>query len=121
MKTFDSFEKAFKWIETGIQKGKENAVESVSEQIYKDSRDYTYYGDSNYHMYQSGEMHSDFQKGLVIERTPYVRRRYYEGGTPGKNSPALAQARWFEKAFDAYKKDYQTMLKNAIVEALKKG
>ena len=121
MKKFNNFNDAMKWIEKDIiKKGSQKADPIIAEQIYKDSREFTYYGDSNYHMYQSGELHSDFEKGLVIERTPYVRRRYYEGGTPGKNSPALAQARWFEKTFDTYKDDYQKMLVNSLNEA-KKG
>ena len=121
MKVFKSFDECFKWIESSVEKAKETAVPIIAEQIYKDSKEFAYFGDSNYHMYQSGEMHSQFEEGLVIERTPYVRRRYYEGGKPGKNSPAQAQARWFEATYKKYKKDYQTMLKNAIIQEIKKG
>ncbi len=56
-------------------------------------------------MYASGEIYSQFEKGLVIERTPYVRRRYYEGGKAGAGN-RKAQPRWFEKTINKHKKDY---------------
>ncbi len=118
MKTFDSFDKAFKWIQKDvIEKAEEKAVPIIAEQIYKDSNEFTYRESGT--MYQSGEMHSQFEDGLVIERTPYVRRRYYEGGKAGAGN-SQAQPRWFEKTFKKYKKDYQQMLVNSINEA-KKG
>lgn len=121
MKVFKDFKSATNWIKNSIQKGSDDAVETISEQIYKDSNDFTYRESGT--MYQSGEMHSKFYlfgEGYVIERTPYVRRRYYEGGTPGAGN-RQAQPRWFDKTFAKYKKDYQQMYVNAIVQALKKG
>lgn len=118
MKKFNNFNDAMKWIEKDIiKKGSQKAIPVIAEQIYKDSNEFTYRESGS--MYQSGEMHSQFKDGLVIERTPYVRRRYYEGGTPGAGNKN-AQPRWFEKTFDTYKDDYQKMLVNSLNEA-KKG
>lgn len=115
MRKFDSLEKALNWVEKDVvKKAQEKAISSIAEQIYKDSNEFTYRDTGQ--MYQSGEMHSQFEKGLVIERSPYVRRRYYEGGKAGVGN-RQAQPRWFEKTFNKYKKDYQTMLVNAINDA----
>ena len=57
---------------------------------------------------EADKMVSDFQKGYVIERSPYVRRRYYEGGKPGAGN-RKAEPRWFDKTWNKYKEDYQGM------------
>ena len=69
-------------------------------------------------MYQSGA-NSNFKNGLITERTPYVRRRYFEGGRAGAGN-RNAQPRWFEKTVAKYKKDYQNMASKAI-DMAKKG
>lgn len=118
MKVFKDFKSATNWIKNDVvKKGSENAIPIIAEQIYKDSNEFTYRESGT--MYQSGEMHSNFEKGLVIERTPYVRRRYYEGGKAGAGN-RQAQPRWFDKTFAKYKKDYQHQLAEAINKA-KKG
>ena len=117
MKKFNNFKDCFNWIEKTTQKGTEKAVETISEQIYIDSNEITYRESGV--MYDSGELHSDFKNGLVIERSPYVRRRYYEGGKAGAGN-RMAQPRWFEKTVKKYKTDYQKMLANAITEELRK-
>ena len=80
MKSFDNFKGAFDWIKKVVEKAKQIAIEVIAEEVYKDSDKYTY-RDSGA-MYNSGALHSDFKRGMVIERTPYSRRRYYEGGKP---------------------------------------
>ena len=56
-------------------------------------------------------MNSDFKNGVIVERTPYVRRRYYEGGKAGAGNPK-AQARWFDKTVDKYGDDYKQLVVN---------
>lgn len=118
MKTFKDFKSAFEWINKSVDNGREKAIPIIAEQIYKDSNDFAYRESGD--MHQSGELNSQFEQGVVIERTPYVRRRYYEGGTPGAGN-RQAQPRWFDKTFFKYKKDYQTMLSKSIIEEIKKG
>lgn len=99
-----------------VEKGKLKAQSIIAEQVYKDSNEFTYRESGD--MYKSGEMHSNFEKGVIIERTPYVRRRYYEGGTPGAGNKK-AQPRWFDKTVAKYKNDYKTIAINATMEAKK--
>jgi len=79
-------------------------IGTIAEQIYKDSNEFTYRESGD--MYKSGELLSKFNQGLIIERTPYARRRYYEGGTPGAGNPK-AQPRWFEKTVAKHREDYR--------------
>lgn len=118
MKTFNNFKDAMNWaIKDVIVKGKSSAIPIVAEQIYKDSNEFTYRESGN--MYQSGEHNSDFENGIIVERTPYVRRRYYEGGKPGAGN-RQAQKKWFEKTVSKYGEDYNHMIANSINKA-KKG
>lgn len=116
-KQFKDFNSAFKWAEEVLKEGLEESKEAVAEQVYKDSNEFTYRESGD--MYKSGEMHSQFKEGIIIERTPYVRRRYYEGGKPGAGN-LKAQPRWFDKTVAKYKKDYQKMIVDSINQA-KKG
>jgi len=107
MKSFNNFSDAFKWTKEVVKKGKALAIETIAEEVYKDSDKYTYRDTGA--MYNSATLHSNFKDGYVIQRGPYVRRRYYEGGKPGKgNIHAVIQ--WFEKTkqenLDKYKKQY---------------
>lgn len=117
MKKFNNFNSAFDWTKKIIEKGTQLATETIAEQVYKDSNDFTYRESGD--MYKSGELHSNFKEGIIIERSPYVRRRYYEGGNPGKASPKLAQSKWFDKTVEIHKKKYQKMAVNAIKIAKK--
>ena len=89
----------------------------VTEQLLKDSNEFTYRESGD--MYKSGELFSKFNEGIIIERTPYARRRYYEGGKAGAGNPQ-AQPRWFEKTFNKHKQDYIKQYKKAV-EMAKKG
>lgn len=97
-----------------MEKGVENSKEAIAEQVYKDSNEFTYRESGD--MYKSGELHSNFKEGLIVERTPYVRRRYYEGGNAGAGN-RKAQPRWFEKTVSKYKKDYLKMLAQKLISA----
>lgn len=105
-KQFKDFQKACKWLEQVIEACSENTREMVAEQLYKDSRQYTYKLEGN--MYLSGQSNSAFKDGYVVERTPYVRRRYYEGGKAGSGNPNAVPL-WFEVTWNEYKGDYQNM------------
>lgn len=111
MKKFNSFEDAFKWAHEIIEKGCITAEEVVAEEIYKDSNEFTYRESGD--MYKSGEMHSRFKDGIITERTPYVRRRYYEGGKAGAGNPK-AQPRWFEKTIAKNKAKYEKQAQKVI-------
>ena len=110
MKKFNSFEEAFKWTKKVIENGCISAEEIVAEQIYKDSNEFTYRETGA--MYQSGA-NSNFKNGLITERTPYVRRRYYEGGKAGAGN-RNAQPRWFEKTVAKYRDKYSKQAQKLI-------
>lgn len=116
MKTFNNFDDASKYLKKVIEKGSSSANEIVAEQVYKDSNEFTYRDSGD--MYKSGELHSKFSDGVIIERSPYVRRRYYEGGKAGSGNKK-AQPRWFDKTVNKYKKDYVKMTGNCFEKAKK--
>ena len=92
-----------------MDRGREIAIPVIAEQIYKDSEKYIYILDRKDGMYALGNLNSDFKDGYVVNRTPYARRRYYEGGTPNNQHPT-GQALWFERTkvenINKYKKQY---------------
>lgn len=116
MKQFKDFKSALNWTKDVINSCSDETKYAVSEQIYKDSNEFTYRDTGD--MYKSGQMNSNFQKGIITERSPYVRRRYYEGGKAGAGN-RRAQPRWFEKTWAKYKNDYQQMCLNIFKQ--KKG
>jgi len=113
MKKFDNPKDAFQWAQDVIATGCFSAEEIVAEQIYKDSNEFTYRESGD--MYESGETHSKFKKGIITERTPYVRRRYYEGGKAGSGNKK-AQPRWFERTVEKYRDNYKEQAKKRIDE-----
>lgn len=116
MKTFNNFEDAFDWANKVVKKTNKEYLFAVTNQIYKDSNEFTYRLDGT--MYQSGNLYSDFENGIIVERTPYVRRRYYEGGKAGANN-RKGQAHWFEKTVQTFKKDYISMYNKTLNGAKK--
>lgn len=118
MKKFNNFDSAFDWTKKIIEKSNQLATETIAEQVYKDSNEFTYRESGD--IYKSGELHSNFKVGIIVERTPYVRRRYYEGGKAGAGNKK-AQPRWFDKTVAKYKKDYQKMAINAMEIAKKEA
>lgn len=116
MKKINNFEDAFKYVRDIVDKGVNDSKETIAEQVYKDSNEFTYRESGD--MYKSGEMHSNFKDGIIIERTPYVRRRYYEGGIAGAGNKK-AQPRWFDKTIAKHKKDYLNMLAQELISAKK--
>ena len=116
MKKFDNFGDAFRYLQHVIDASKPTFLGVVSEQLYKDSDEFTYRESGD--LYKSGEFFSQFNKGIIIERTSYARRRYYEGGKAGAGNPD-AQPRWFEKTFNKHKDDYEKQYKQAVEKAKK--
>lgn len=113
---FYDMKSAMLYVEAVIDASKPTFIGAVAEQLYKDSNDFTYRESGD--MYKSGELLSRFNEGIIIERTPYARRRYYEGGKAGAGNPK-AQPRWFEKTFNKYKQDYVNQYKQAVEKAKK--
>ena len=114
MKKFNDFNSAFNWVAKSIVDAKLTALGIVAEQVYKDSEKYTYRDTGA--LYDSGQLYSRFNKGTVILRTPYARRRYYEGGVPSKNANAIPQ--WFERTkkenIATYRKMYGKAIENEV-------
>lgn len=113
---YDS-DSAIKYLEHLVDAANTTFLGDVTEQLYKNSNEFTYRDTGD--MYKSGELFSQFNKGIIVERTPYVRRRYYEGGKPGAGNKK-AEPHWFEKTFDKYKKEYENQYAKAVNQA-KKG
>ena len=105
-KEFKDMKSACKWVKQVVDACGNQTRRAVTEQVYKDSNEFTYRESGD--MYKSGEANSQFAKGIITERSPYVRRRYYEGGKAGAGN-RKAQPRWFEKTWSKYKDDYQKM------------
>lgn len=103
MKKFNNFSSAFKWSKEITEQASKKALPIVTEQSYKDSEQYTY-KDTNT-MYKSGQIYSDFDKGIVKLRTPYVKVRYYVGGMAGSGN-RQAVPMWFEKTKKENKHKY---------------
>ena len=101
-----------------VTNSSEKFVQTITEQFYKDSEEYTYA--ESHEMYKSGARFSDFAQGIVSEKTPYVRRRYYEGGNPGAKSPSKAGTHWFERCFNDYKTDYEKQYDEILKQTKKK-
>lgn len=116
MRKFNNFEDAFDFVKKIVNKGVNNSKETIAEQVYKDSNEFTYRESGD--LYKSGELHSNFKEGVIVERTPYARRRYYEGGKAGAGNKK-AQPRWFDKTVTKYKKDYFNMLAQELINAKK--
>ena len=114
MKKFDNFKDAMLYAKHLVDEANKTYIGTVTEQVYKDSNEFTYRESGD--MYKSGELFSQFNKGIIIERTPYARRRYYEGGKPGAGN-RQAQPRWFDKTITKYRDDYISMYKNSLDEA----
>ena len=101
---FYEFKSAFLYVGALLDATNQSFIGNVAEEIYKDSNDFTYRESGD--MYKSGELLSKFNQGLIIERTPYARRRYYEGGNAGAGNEK-AQPRWFEKTVAKHKEKYR--------------
>lgn len=114
MKTFKSFEDALKPLDKLLDKVEDESLGVISQELYKDSEPFTYRQEGI--MYESGMIFSDFDKGIIREKTPYVRKRYFEGGKPSKNMQA--QPQWFEVTKKKFIGKYTKMI-TKIAEGVK--
>jgi len=87
-KQFKDMKSACNWLKSVVDACANETRGNIAEQVYKDSNEFTYRDTGE--MYKSGSLHSEFKAGYVVERTPYVRRRYYEGGKAGAGNPQTA-------------------------------
>lgn len=118
MKNFTSLASAQAWCLQVLKVGASDGIAPITEQLYKRSKPYTYY--DQHRMYESGEegagSGTSFKDGIVVEQTPYVRKRYYEGGKPNSSHPQ-GQARWWETTKRVYAKEIEQMAVKYINEA----
>ena len=115
-KKFNNMKDAIRYAQHVLDSAKPTFIGAVADQIYKDSDEFTYRDTGD--MYKSGDLYSQFNKGIIIERSPYVRRRYYQGGKAGAGNPN-AQPRWFEKTVAKHKEEYKSKFGIAIEKAKK--
>lgn len=109
MKTFNNFNDAFKWTKKIVEKTNKIALETISKEVYKDSKEFTYLDTED--MYNSGQK-SDFKNGEVTIKAPQVRKLYYIKCNPRRNKNA--RILWFEatkqknikKYIKLYEKDF---------------
>jgi len=106
MKTFKSYDQANKWLLTIAKKTNNDALKAVSQEAYKNVKDYTYYDEGT--MYLSGSLHSDFSRGIVTMIAPQVRRLYYGDYSAG---PGNRQAipLWWEEVIRRNAKNWKKM------------
>lgn len=107
MKNFKGFDSAFKWAKEVVEETSEKSLSTLTEQIYKDSDKYTFRDTGA--MFGSGVRDSDFDKGIIIERAPQVRKLYYDPKiTPRGNKMAVPQ--WFEVTVKENKETYKKII-----------
>lgn len=114
MKQFNNFEQALNWVGKVVKQASEKALPEITEQAYKDSEKYTYIDTRA--MYDSGEMNSDFKRGIVLIKAPQVRWLYYTSGINAGPGNRSAVPQWFERTKIEHKDDYIKM----IVENIKR-
>lgn len=116
-KKFDSFMSFGNWLQKVNEEAKKRAIKEIAEEWYKDSEKYTYYDTGE--MYKSGEIHSNFDKGVIILRAPQVKWLYYTTWiTPRHNLQAVPQ--WFEATRVENMAKYKNIYINNFNESKKK-
>jgi hypothetical protein len=94
MRYFTSPAEAALWCRRLIEIGATDGIAAITEDLYKWSKPYTYYLTGQTYG-DKGNPTLDFKRGLIIQRSPQARRRYYEGGVANSQHPQ-GQARWWE-------------------------
>lgn len=106
MKRFTSYDQANKWLLKIVKETNNDALKAVSQQAYKDVKDYTYWDTGE--MYASGSIHSDFSKGLVTMISPQVRRLYYGDYSAGAGN-RRAIPFWWDRVAQEQCQEYKKM------------
>ena len=91
----------------------EKGVETLSQQVLKDSNFYVR-KDSGL-LETSSIKASNTKKGEVVWNTPYAKRVYYTGN-PSKDVNSNASLMWFEKAKSKYWKDWINIVSKIIMK-----
>jgi len=102
MKKFTSHQQANSWLKKVAQKTLIDSVRAVSQQAYKDCEEYIPYDLGT--MYQSGTIHSDFNRGIVTLVAPQVRRLYYRDFNAGVGNKKAIPFWWERVKKDNYRK-----------------
>ena len=88
-----TLEQSLVLLETFKRKAEDRLLLVLSQEWLKDSNRYVY-KDQGF-LQDSAQIHSDFKKGIIRWRTPYARKRFYEGGSAGDGN-RNARPRWSE-------------------------
>ena len=105
------------WINKVNEETKKTAKKEIAEEWYKDSKKYTYIDTQA--MYDSGEIYSNFDKGIIILRAPQVKWLYYTTWkTPRHNLQAVPQ--WFEATKTENMQKYKNIYISNFEESKKK-
>jgi hypothetical protein len=118
MKHFTSTTEAALWCRKLVEIGATDGLAAITEDLYKWSKPYTYYLTGQTYG-DKGNPTLDFKHGLIIQRSPQARRRYYEGGTPNAQHPQ-GQARWWEVTKRVHAGDMKKQAIHYLNEAKKK-
>lgn len=94
MKNFTSIEESMAWCRKVLDVGASDGVAVITEGLYKWSKPYTYYLTGQTYG-DRGNPTLDFKNGLIVQRSPQARRRYYEGGIANAQHPQ-GGPRWWE-------------------------
>jgi len=94
MKAFKNFQQANNWLLSIGKKTTRDAIPAVSQQAYKDVKEFTYWDEGT--MYQSGSLHSKFAQGIVTMIAPQVRRLYYGDASAGPGNRRAISLWWEE-------------------------
>ena len=118
MKNFTSMEEAALWCRKVMGVGATDGIAAITEDLYKWSLPYTYYLTGQTYG-DRGNPTLDFKHGLIIQRSPQARRRYYEGGTPNAQHPQGCP-RWWEVTKRVHAGDMKKQAIKILNEAKKK-
>lgn len=93
----------------------DGALYPLSSQILSDCNEYVKV-DTNA-LRESSYTASDLKKGRLVWNTPYAWRQYYTG-TPNKEKNPNASTQWCEKAYFAYRNDWDVLAQKLFTKEL---
>ena len=118
MKTFHNEAQLTMWMQRVLDKGALKGMEIITEDLYKWSKPYTYYLTGQTYG-DKGAPVLDFKHGLIIQKSPQVRKLYYMGGTPNAQHPG-GQPRWWEVTKRVHREDMIKQAKKILGEEKRK-
>ena len=111
-----TLEGSIRLLEEFQKKAVERMLLMVSMEWLKDSNKYVYKDRGD--LQDSAQIHSDFKNGIIRWRTPYARKRFYEGGSPGDGN-RNARPRWSEHSKSENLAKYKRMQKKLMNDVKK--